>query len=164
MFTDPANIEALKIIPLFLDFNNEQLKKISEISDVIELDPGDTPILEGAQLDYLYVLMDGEIKVEVYLPTHGQLETARLGPLDILGWSSMTPVVRQRTGTTTAITHCKLIRINGKLLFTLCEEDHDIGFFIFRRIANVAARSWLTTRLQLMNIIIEENKAIPEKA
>ena len=164
MFTDPANIEALKIIPLFLDFNNEQLKKISEISDVIELDPGDTPILEGAQLDYLYVLMDGEIKVEVYLPTHGQLETARLGPLDILGWSSMTPVVRQRTGTTTAITHCKLIRINGKLLFTLCEEDHDIGFFIFRRIANVAARSWLTTRLQLMNIIVEENKAIPEKA
>mgnify|MGYP000886989577 FL=1 len=164
MFTDPANIEALKIIPLFLDFTNEQLKKISEISDVIELDPGDTPILEGAQLDYLYVLMDGEIKVEVYLPTHGQLETARLGPLDILGWSSMTPVVRQRTGTTTAITHCKLIRINGKQLFTLCEEDHDIGFFIFRRIANVAARSWLTTRLQLMNIIVEENKAIPEKA
>jgi CRP-like cAMP-binding protein len=62
MFTNPANIEALKIIPLFLDFNSEQLKKISEISDVIELDPGDTPILEGAQLDYLYVLMDGEIK------------------------------------------------------------------------------------------------------
>lgn len=162
MFTDPANIEALKIIPLFLDFNNEQLKKISEISDVIELDPGDTPILEGAQLDYLYVLMDGEIKVEVYIPKRGQLETARLGPLDILGWSSMTPVVRQRTGTTTAITHCKLIRIHGKQFFKLCEEDHDIGYFIFRRIANVAARSWLTTRLQFMNIILEEKNFIPQ--
>ena len=159
MFSNPAILEALKIIPLFLDFNSEQLKLISEISDVIELDPGDTPILEGAQLDYLYVLMDGEIKVEVYIPTQGQLETARLGPLDILGWSSMTPVVRQRTGTTTALTHCKLIRIQGKQLYKLCEEDHDIGFFIYRRIANVAARSWLTTRLQFMNIIIEENKA-----
>lgn len=162
MFSDPANIEALKIIPLFLDFDVTQLKKISEITDVIELDPGDTPILEGAQLDYLYVLMDGEIKVEVFVPTRGQLETARLGPLDILGWSSMTPVVRQRTGTTTAITHCKLIRIHGKQLFKLCEEDHDIGYFIFKRIANVAARSWLTTRLQFMNIVVEENKILTQ--
>ncbi|MBA4375009.1 MAG: hypothetical protein C0401_02400 [Anaerolinea sp.] len=160
MFNDSANIETLKIIPLFLDFNNDQLKRISEIAEVIELDPGDTPIQEGAQLDYLYVLMDGEIKVEVFVPTRGQLETARLGPLDILGWSSMTPVVRQRTGTTTAITHCKLIRIHGKQLFKLCEEDHDIGFFIYRRIANVAARSFLTTRLQFMNIIVEETQSV----
>ncbi|KAF0110788.1 MAG: hypothetical protein FD147_1438 [Chloroflexi bacterium] len=160
MFNDSANIETLKIIPLFLDFNNDQLKRISEIAEVIELDPGDTPIQEGAQLDYLYVLMDGEIKVEVFVPTRGQLETARLGPLDILGWSSMTPVVRQRTGTTTAITHCKLIRIHGKQLFKLCEEDHDIGFFIYRRIANVAARSFLTTRLQFMNIIVEETQLV----
>ncbi len=161
MFNDPANIDALKIIPLFLDFNVEQLKRLSEIADFIELDPGDTPILEGDQLDYLYVLMEGEIKVEVFIPTRGQLETARLGPLDMLGWSSMTPVIRQRTGTTTALTHCKLVRINGKQLYKLCEEDHDIGFFIYRRIANVAARRWLTTRLQFMNIIVEENKALP---
>jgi CRP/FNR family transcriptional regulator, cyclic AMP receptor protein len=160
MFNDPDIIETLKIIPLFLDFNNDQLKRISEITEVIELDPGDTPILEGAQLDYLYVLMDGEIKVEVFVPTRGQFETARLGPLDILGWSSMTPVVRQRTGTTTAVTHCKLIRIHGKQLFALCEEDHDIGFFIYRRIANVAARSYLTTRLQFMNIIVEDTRSI----
>jgi hypothetical protein len=69
-------------------------------------------------------------------------------------------VVRQRTGTTTALTHCKLVRIHGKQLYKLCEEEHDIGYFIFRRIANVAARSWLTTRLQFMNIVIEESKAI----
>ncbi|MCX6054634.1 MAG: cyclic nucleotide-binding domain-containing protein [Chloroflexi bacterium] len=162
MFNDPANIEAIKIIPLFLDFNNNQLSRISEIADVIELDPGDIPIQEGAQLDYLYILMDGEIKVEVFVPTRGQLETARLGPLDILGWSSMTPVVRQRTGTTTAITHCRLIRIHSKQLAKLCEEDHDIGFYIYRRIANVAARSFLTTRLQFMNIIVEDRQSISE--
>jgi CRP/FNR family cyclic AMP-dependent transcriptional regulator len=161
MANDSTLIEALKIIPLFLDFNPDQLTKISEIAEVIELDPGDIPVREGAPLDYLYILMDGEIKVEVFVPRRGQLETARLGPLDILGWTSMTPVVRQRTGTTTALTHCKLIRIMGKQLFKLCEEDHDIGFFIYRRIANVAARSFLTTRLQFMNILVEESKSIP---
>jgi CRP/FNR family cyclic AMP-dependent transcriptional regulator len=156
MDNDSNIIDALRIIPLFLDFNPEQLARLSEISDVIELDPGDMPIQEGQQLDFLYILMDGEIKVEVYVPSYGNMETARLGPLDILGWSAMTPVVRQRTGTTTAVTHCRLIRILGKQLFSLCEEDHNIGFFVFRRIANVAARSFLATRLQFMNLLVDK--------
>lgn len=148
--------EALKIIPLFLDFNEEQLNRLSQIAEVIELDPGDTPVVEGQPLDYLYIIIDGEIQLEVYVPSYGNMETARLGPLDIFGWSAMTPVVRQRTGTTTAATHCRLIRIMGKQLYTLCEEDHNIGFYIYRRIANVAARSFLATRLQFMNLLVEK--------
>lgn len=132
----------LKTIPLFLDFSPVQLSRIEEISELIEIDPGDIPIQEGSQLDYLYILLEGEIKVEIFVPTLGQIETSKLGPLDILGWSAMTPIVRQRTGTTTALTHCWLLRIDGQLLYKLCEEDHDIGFTMYRRIANVAARSF----------------------
>lgn len=149
-------IETLKIIPLFLDFNVDQLNRLSEITEVIELDPGDTPVVEGQPLDYLYVVIDGEMQIEVYVPSYGNMETARLGPLDIFGWSAMTPVVRQRTGTTIAVTHCRLIRIMGKQLYSLCEEDHNIGFYIYRRIANVAARSFLATRLQFMNLLVEK--------
>jgi CRP-like cAMP-binding protein len=149
-------IETLKIIPLFLDFNKDQLARLSEISEVIEFEPGDVPVEEGQALDYLYILVDGEMQLEVYVPTYGNMETARLGPLDIFGWSSMTPVVRQRTGTTSAVTHCRAIRIMGKQLYALCEEDHDIGFYIYRRVANVAARSYLATRLQFMNLLVEK--------
>ena len=67
----------------------------------------------------------------------------------------MTPIVRQRTGTVTAATHCWLLRIDSRLLSQLCENDHHIGFVVYRRIANVVARSFLTTRLQLMNLIAE---------
>jgi CRP-like cAMP-binding protein len=149
-------IETLKIIPLFLDFNVDQLNRLSEITEVIELDPGDTPVVEGQPLDYLYIVIDGEMQIEVYVPSYGDMETSRLGPLDIFGWSAMTPVVRQRTGTTIAVTHCRLIRIMGKQLYSLCEEDHNIGFFIYRRIANVAARAFLATRLQFMNLLVEK--------
>lgn len=156
MNNDLSIIETLKIIPLFLDFTADQLSRLSEISDVIDLDPGDIPVQEGQPLDYLYIVIDGEMQIEVYVPSYGNMETARLGPLDIFGWSAMTPVVRQRTGTTTAITHCRLIRIMGKQLYALSEEDHDIGYYIFRRIANVAARSFLATRLQFMNLLVEK--------
>jgi len=146
---------AIRSVPLFFDLSALQIEKIGKISDLVELDPGDQPILEGAQLDFLYILLEGEVRVDLFVPTRGSVETSKLGPHDILGWSGMTPIVRQRTGTTTALTHCWLIRIDAKLLASLCEKDHDIGFIIYRRIANVTALSFLTTRLQLMNIIAE---------
>ena len=145
----------IKNIPHFLDLSPHQLEMISNISSLIEIDPGDIPIHEGAKLDYLYILLEGEIKVEVFIPGYGQVETSRLGPFDMLGWSAMTPMVRQRTGTTTAITHCWLIQMDGSLLSSLCETDHDIGFILYRRLANVAARSFLTTRIQLMNVLMQ---------
>ncbi len=49
--------------------------------------------------------------------------------------------------------------MDSRLIIPICEEDHDIGFCLYRRIANVAARSFLTTRLQLMNLIVKENQA-----
>jgi len=140
---------------LLFDLSSHQLEDISRISDLIEIDPGDQPIREGARLDFLYILLEGEIRVEIFIPSRGIVETSRLGPLDMIGWSAMTPVVRQRTATTTALTHCRLLRIDARMLTSLCEKDHDIGFAIYRRVANVTAMSFLTTRIQIMNLIAE---------
>ena len=145
----------LHSVPLLFDLSSHQLEDISRISDLIEIDPGDQPIREGARLDFLYILLEGEIRVEIFIPSRGIVETSRLGPLDMIGWSAMTPVVRQRTATTTALTHCRLLRIDARMLTSLCEKDHDIGFAIYRRVANVTAMSFLTTRIQIMNLIAE---------
>lgn len=143
-------------IPIFLDLSPAQRRQIAELSHLVELDPGDSPIQEGGPLDLLYIVLEGEIKVELFVPTVGQVLTSKLGTYDIIGWSAMTPIVRQRTQTTTALTHCWLVGMNGKLLLSLCEEDHDIGFKIYQRIANVAARSFLTTRIQLMSLLTSQ--------
>ncbi len=145
----------IRSVPLFFDLNDSQIEKIARITAVVEIDPGDTPIREGSRLDFLYILLEGEIKVDVFVPTRGTIETSRLGPLDLIGWSALTPVVRQRASTSTALTHCKLLRINARLLATLCEKEHDIGFAIYRRVANVTATSFLNTRIQLMSLIAE---------
>jgi len=91
--------------------------------------------------------------MEIFVPTRGAIETCKLGALDVLGWSSLTPCVRQCTATSTTFTHSWLLRINAKMLTSLCEKEHDIGFLIYRRVANFTAMSFLTTLLQLMNLI-----------
>lgn len=145
----------IKSIPLFFDLSPSQVENVAALSDLIEIDPGELLIKEGDHLDFLYILLEGEVKVTVFIPTIGIVETCTLGPLDLIGWSALTPIVRQRTGTVNGVTHCHLLRIDSKLLASLCEKDHHIGYVVYRRLANVVARSFLSTRLQLMNLIAE---------
>ena len=116
-------------------------------------------ITEGDPLDYFYIVLEGDMLVQIFVPSIGKIETSHLGPLDICGWSGLTPIVRSRTGTVTTLTFCRVLKMDSRLIIPICEEDHDIGFCLYRRIANVAARSFLTTRLQLMNLIVKENQA-----
>lgn len=132
----------IKSIPLFFDLSPSQVENVAALSDLIEIDPGELLIKEDDQLDFLYILTEGKAKETVFIPMIGMVETSTIGPLDILGWSAMTPITRQRTGTVTAVTHCHLLRIDSKLLVSLCENDHDIGFIVYRRMANVVARSF----------------------
>ncbi len=148
-------IETLKTIPIFLDLKPFQLSRLATASSVVELEPGFELITEGDPLDYTYILLEGDMTVEVFLPSHGYFLTYHLVTLDMCGWSAMTPVVRQRTGTVTTTTKCRLLKMDSRLLIPMCEEDHDIGYFFYKRLSNVAARTFLTTRLQLMNLIVQ---------
>jgi CRP/FNR family transcriptional regulator, cyclic AMP receptor protein len=159
MIKQPDLIEVLKTIPIFLDLKPFQLARLATAVGVIDLDPGIQLITEGDPLDFTYILLEGEMTVMSFVPSRGNIETSRLGPLDVCGWSALTPVVRVRTGTVITNTYCRLLRMDSRLLIPMCEDDHDIGFCIYKRISNIAARTFLTTRLQLMNLIVKENSS-----
>ena len=156
MKKNPDIVEILKTIPVFLELKPFQLKHLATAISFLEIEPGVELISEGNPLDYTYIVLEGDLLVEAFVPMHGNIETSHLGPLDICGWSALTPIVRQRTGTVTSLTYCSLLKLDCRLLIPICEEDHDIGFCIYKRVANVAARTFLTTRLQLMNLIVSE--------
>ena len=72
--------------------------------------------------------------------------------MDIIGWSSITPVVRQRTAGARAVLPSRLVRMQATALYKLCDEDHDLGYVVMRRLSNVVASRLLTTRLQLLDM------------
>jgi CRP/FNR family transcriptional regulator, cyclic AMP receptor protein len=150
-------IDILRTIPIFLELKPFQLARLASAVDVIDLDPGTQIITEGDPLDYTFIILNGEMQVNSFVPTHGNIETSRLGTYDVCGWSALTPVVRVRTGTVITSTYCRVLKMDSRILIPICEEDHDIGFCIYKRMSNVAARTFLTTRIQLMNLIVKDN-------
>lgn len=145
----------LSSIPWFHELTETQQEKLCKIATLKRMAVGDVLFNEGDREDCVYVLLEGRLAVEMWVSTRGKEHICFAEPLDILGWSSLTPVVRQRTATATAVQPCQLLCIDGETLRQLCESDHDLGYLIMRRIANVVASNLLTTRLALMDIILQ---------
>jgi CRP/FNR family transcriptional regulator, cyclic AMP receptor protein len=158
MAKHPDIIEVLRTIPIFLDLKPFQLARLATAMSIIDLEPNYQLITEGDPLDYTYILLEGDMAVHSFVPSIGNIETSHLGTFDVCGWSALTPVVRQRTGSVISVGYCRLLKMDTRILIPICEEDHDIGFCIYKRISNVAARTFLSTRIQLMNLIVKESQ------
>lgn len=159
-------LDALRSIPWFLDFNSKQMDRIAGISSIMDVNAGETIFCEGDRVDNMYIILDGQVDVAMTVPGLGEHRIYVAEALDIIGWSKMTPVVRQRVASTKAITDTRLLVVNGDDLADLCEEDHHIGYVVVRRLGNVVATNLLHTKLLLLDLILQlsgeqtENPAI----
>jgi len=151
-------IQALRAIPWFVELKPYHLERLSSIAKFRTIDIDDKLFREGDQIDDVFILLEGQIALEIYVPTFGELRIFTAEPLDIIGWDSMTPVVRQRTSDARAIKPTRLVAFNGDEMRKLCEEDRDLGYVIMRRVSNVVASRLLTTRLQLYELIMHASR------
>lgn len=144
---------AIKSIPWFLDLSQESISRLNAIADVVSVEPGHIIFREGDQHPNLYVVLEGKVRMESFVPGRGSLPLFTAESLDVIGWSSLTPVVRQMTCTATVISSSKLLMFNAQELLACCEADCELGFVIMRRLANIVASQLLTHRLHLLEII-----------
>ena len=113
---------------------------------------GDVIFREGDVNDYLYLILEGQIALEIYLPGQGRFTILTLGPADLFGWSAVTPVVGTRTASARAIRATSAIGFDSQALRAVCEADHDLGYHVYRRLTNVIAGRLSATRLQLLDM------------
>ena len=151
-------IQAMKNIPWFVDLKPGQVERLASIAGIREVPQDELLFHEGDREEYMYIILEGQVSLQSYVPSHGFLYLYTAEPLDILGWSSMTPVVRQRTATGCALLPVKLLTFDSGALRRMCDEDHDLGYLIMKRLANVVASQYLVNRLVLYDLIIKNNQ------
>lgn len=158
MYLYPDLLETLRSLPWFVELKPAQLKKLAGIASVHEASVGQTLFCENDRDDGLYILLDGQVELHMRIPGRGERTIFTAEPLDIIGWSSMTQqIVRERTATAIVTRPTTLLEFNGTALRHLCDEDHDLGYIIMRRIANVVSSRLLTIRLALMEAIVQRD-------
>jgi CRP/FNR family transcriptional regulator, cyclic AMP receptor protein len=142
-------------ISWFKELKPELLQKLTAIAHLREIKNGETVFHEGDREDYLYIVIEGRIALDIFIPHRGKIRIYTAEPLDVFGWSSVTPTIHQRTASAVCVLDSKVIGINAEKLRKACDEDHDLGYAVMRRLANIVASRLLVTRLQLLDMFAQ---------
>ena len=146
----------LQSIPWLMDLSPEQLKKLEMIAGFRFLSCGEILYKEGDNDNLLFIVSEGSLGIEIYVPGSGQVRLYNAEPLDIVGWDSMTPVARHRITTITALQKSNLIYFDGAALTELCEIDKELGYLFMRRLSNVIATRMLSMRIKLIDLFMQK--------
>jgi CRP/FNR family cyclic AMP-dependent transcriptional regulator len=143
---------ALQKVPWFNSLTPEHFNKTAELTHLRNAKAGEIFFREGDKQDFVYIVLEGRVSLDIFVPHHGKVRFYTAEPYDVFGWSSVTPGVRQRTAGAMAVLDSTVACIDAERLRQFAENDHDFGYLLMRRLANVVASRLMITRLQLIDM------------
>ena len=117
----------------------------------VRFNAGEVIFHEGEEANNFYLIREGKIALEVYVPGHGSLTVQTLHDGEILGWSWLIPPYHWRFDARAA-EMTRAIAFDGKCLRDKCEVDHDMGYELLKRMASILGERLDSTRFQLRDI------------
>jgi len=151
-------LNALRSMEFTQEFEPKQLEKLASISTYVTFSEGAMIFREGDGSELVYLILEGEVSLLTQVPGHNQVTILTIGPGQFLGWSSLFPPKKKTAGAQTNIP-TRTIAINAQHLLEACKEDHDIGYEIMWRIAQVVSERLSASRDQLLEMFEPAKKS-----
>lgn len=124
------------------------LQFVAEGASQVSFDPGEEILHEGAEANQFYLIQDGKVALGISNTGRGFTTIQSLGAGEILGWSWLMPPHYWHFGAK-AITPIQAIALDGKRLRDKCEEDHDFGYELIKRLGLIIGQRLRATRIRL---------------
>lgn len=152
----------LEQIEIFTDLDNKQLQRISAICTERRYEPGDIIFHENTKSDELFVILQGEVEIQVDPKMLGVSADVSPGPTTIATLrrdQSFGEIALVDKGFRSASARCaapgtRLLVIQRDDLIQLCEEDFEMGYLLMRNMAGDLAfkirQTGLMVREQLL--------------
>lgn len=137
--------------PFLRDIEPQYQKLLSGCASNMVFQPGEYLMREGTSADHFYIIRHGHVSIEIDAPGRGSIPIQTVGEGDILGWSWLfPPYVSFADGRAVELT--RAIGLDAKCLREKCEDDHDLGYELMKRFAQVMTERLGATRLQLLDL------------
>ena len=146
--------ESIRKYAFFDGMRPEHLAKLAEGAKVGQFKEGAVLFREGEPANQFYLIESGRILLEVHEPAVGTTPVQTLSAGDVLGWSWLFPPFVWHFQAR-AVEPSKAIILNGAHLLVSAEHDHDFGYELMKRVAQVVIRRLQAARKQLLQQQIE---------
>lgn len=144
-------LEVLRQLRVLEGLDEEHLRQLAEIARVESFPAGTVVFREGEVASDVYLIVEGNVSLEVCAAGVGCRRILTVGEGELLGWS---PVLEQErlTATARALGPLRAVKLNGKQVLALCAHDPQLGYEFMRRAALALAHRLNATRMQLLNV------------
>jgi len=143
--------ELVAEIPILSDLAPAHLELLAGCAQNAHFEAGSYLFREGDQADSFYAIRHGSVALEIHVPARDAVIIETLHKGDLLGWSWLFPPYRWSFDAG-AVEPVSAIAFDGACLRGKCETDHDLGYELMRRIAQVIIERLQATRLRLLDV------------
>ena len=112
---------------------------------------GDYLLREGETANALYAICSGEVAIESHLPAKGSLVIAKMGAGEVVGYSWLYPPYRSGFDAV-ALNDLSVIELCGDCLRQRAEADHELGYLLMKRFAQIMLDRMQASRRQMLDI------------
>jgi CRP-like cAMP-binding protein len=138
--------------PFFKGLNSPQLETLTASALLMEFAPGQVLLQEGGSANRFYLILEGKVVFEMEADANGAtIPIQTLGPGDDVGWSWLFPPYSLHFSAR-AVEPTKTIFFYGTRLREQCEQDHEFGYQLMKRIAEVATKCLQATQQSFVAI------------
>lgn len=137
--------------PFFEGMSDAHLQTMAGCGKLVRFRPGEFLLREGDKADTFYVIRDGEVAIESNIPAAGPISVARVGAGGITGYSWLFPPNRNGFDSI-ALSDGAAVALNGECLRGKAEADHELGYQLMKRFAQVMLDRLQATRRQMLDV------------
>ena len=106
---------------------------------------------EGEAAEQFYLIREGKVALETFAAERGSIVIETIEAGEVLGWSWLFPPYQWHFSAR-VVEPTRAIALDGVCLRTKCEEDHDLGYQLVKRVAQIMMQRLQATRLQLLDL------------
>ena len=144
-------MEMLEGIRFLHDDSREHLEQIADIAVVRDFAEHEIIFRTGAVADHVYLVVSGNVSLEICAPGIGCRRILTVGPGELLGWSALLEQSRM-TATARAIETTRLVELDARQLLAICEQNLQFGYEFLCRTLLALAKRLSATRMQLIDV------------
>ena len=137
---------------LFHDLETPHLHKLASVATETPFSEGQIIYRPGEVGQAIYLVLEGEVTIEMEVPDYGMVTIFNVGPGHLFGWSSIFPP-RRKKARARVLQPTRAIVINASQLLDLFRSDHRFESAVMGLIAEIVADRMQATRFELAKLV-----------
>lgn len=137
--------------PFFTHVGREHVAALCDTASIETFGYHDPIFNAGEPAKRTYFILEGLVALYIHTQGDGAITVQTLGPGEVLGWSWIVPPYEWRFGAI-AIKETRTVSLDGERLRSLCEENHDFGYAVLKKITEVMGQRLDGALIQLLDI------------